>query len=47
MKNYLWQEGDGQIDQTIMEFMAGEDVILDRELFRFRYPGHRCACSRT
>jgi len=36
MKNYLWQEDDGaQIDQTIMEFMAGEDVVLDRELFPF------------
>lgn len=36
MKNYLWQEGAGeQVDQTIMEFMAGEDVILDRELFLF------------
>lgn len=36
MKNYVWQEGAGeQVDQTIMEFMAGEDVILDRELFLF------------
>lgn len=36
MKNYLWQEGEGeQVDRTIMEFMAGEDVILDRELFLF------------
>lgn len=36
MKNYLWQEGGSeQVDQTIMEFMAGEDVILDRELFPF------------
>jgi len=36
MKNYLWQDDDGaQIDQTIMEFMAGEDVVLDRELFQF------------
>ena len=36
MKNYLWQDDDGaQIDQTIMEFMAGEDVVLDRELFPF------------
>jgi argininosuccinate lyase len=36
MNNYLWQEGDGaQIDQAIMEFMAGEDVVLDRELFPF------------
>ena len=36
MKNYLWQDNDGaQIDQNIMEFMAGEDVVLDRELFPF------------
>ena len=36
MKNYLWQDDDGaQTDQAIMEFMAGEDVILDRELFVF------------
>ena len=36
MKNYLWQNDDGaQIDQTIMEFMAGEDAVLDRELFTF------------
>ena len=36
MKDYLWQDDDGgQIDQAIMEFMAGEDVVLDRELFPF------------
>jgi len=36
MKNYIWQDDDSaQIDQTIMEFMAGEDVVLDRELFPF------------
>ncbi|MEE4217133.1 MAG: argininosuccinate lyase [Xanthomonadales bacterium] len=35
MKNYLWQEGDGHIDQAISEFTAGEDVILDRQLFVF------------
>jgi len=35
MKTYLWQEGSAQVDRTIMEFMAGEDVILDRELFLF------------
>jgi len=36
MKNFLWQaDSDQQIDRTIMEFMAGEDVILDRELFAF------------
>jgi len=36
MKKYLWQTGDEQsVDEAIMEFMAGEDVVLDRELFPF------------
>ena len=35
MKNYLWQEGGGDIDAAISEFTAGEDVILDRQLFVF------------
>jgi len=36
MKKYLWQAGDGKsVDEAIMEFMAGEDVVLDRELFPF------------
>jgi len=36
MKNYLWQDdGAVPVDQAIMEFMAGEDVVLDRELFPF------------
>jgi argininosuccinate lyase len=35
MKKFLWQDGGQQVDQQIMEFMAGEDVILDRELFPF------------
>ncbi len=36
MKNYLWKDDDGtRVDRSIMEFMAGEDVILDRELFPF------------
>ena len=36
MNKYLWQSDTGrQIDETIMEFMAGEDVVLDRELFPF------------
>ncbi|MFC1720036.1 argininosuccinate lyase [Pseudomonadota bacterium] len=35
MKQFLWQDGGEQVDQNIMEFMAGEDVILDRELFPF------------
>ena len=36
MNKYLWQSNtDDQVDRTIMEFMAGEDVVLDRELFLF------------
>ena len=36
MTNYIWQDDDDkQTDRTIMEFMAGEDVVLDRELFVF------------
>ena len=36
MNKYLWQsDTDGEIDKTIMDFMAGEDVALDRELFPF------------
>ena len=34
MKSYIWQDrGAGEVDEAIMEFTAGEDVILDRELF--------------
>lgn len=36
MKNYIWQaDNDEQADKSIMDFMSGEDVILDRELFPF------------
>jgi len=36
MKDYLWAEaGEGAVDESTMEFMAGEDVILDRELFTY------------
>jgi argininosuccinate lyase len=36
MKKFLWQDSGGKpVDQHIMEFMAGEDVVLDRELFPF------------
>jgi argininosuccinate lyase len=36
MKKFVWQEGGAEtVDRAIMEFMAGEDVILDRELFPF------------
>jgi argininosuccinate lyase len=36
VKKYLWQtKSDTQIDAEIMDFMAGEDIVLDRELFPF------------
>lgn len=36
MNNFVWQEDGGEsVDRTIMDFMAGEDVVLDRELFPF------------
>ena len=36
MKSFLWQDGsDSSIDESITRFTAGEDVILDRELFPF------------
>ena len=36
MSKYLWQsDSEEKVDETIMEFMAGEDVILDRELFPY------------
>ncbi len=36
MSKYLWKSDEqGQVDKTIMDFMAGEDVVLDRELFPF------------
>ncbi|MGH8035255.1 MAG: argininosuccinate lyase, partial [Lysobacterales bacterium] len=37
MSYFLWQSGKGvegpELDNAIMQFMAGEDVILDRVLF--------------
>jgi argininosuccinate lyase len=35
MKSVLWQSGKTSVDRAIMDFMAGEDVVLDRELFPF------------
>jgi len=36
VKRYLWRSGgDAAIDATIMQFLAGEDIVLDRELFPF------------
>lgn len=34
MNRYVWNKGDGEgIDKKVMEFLAAQDVILDRELF--------------
>ncbi|MEM6640208.1 MAG: argininosuccinate lyase [Pseudomonadota bacterium] len=33
MADFIWQKGRASVDERIMRFMAGEDVILDRELF--------------
>jgi argininosuccinate lyase len=36
MKSYIWQDDSGgEVDKAIIEFTAGEDVILDRELFAY------------
>ncbi len=33
MTNFLWQKANTSIDRKIMDFMAGEDIVLDRQLF--------------
>ena len=36
MKKFLWQSEVGvSVDEAILEFTAGEDIILDRELFAY------------
>jgi len=36
MNRYVWKsESGGSVDEAIMQFLAGEDVVLDRELFPF------------
>lgn len=36
MKKYIWQDnGSDRIDESITAFTAGEDVLLDRQLFVF------------
>lgn len=32
---YLWQKSDTAVDQAVMAFLAGQDVVLDRSLFSF------------
>ena len=33
MSGLLWQKSGTQVDPRIMQFLAGDDVVLDRELF--------------
>ena len=36
MTDYLWQKGDAaSVDERVMRFLAGDDVLLDRELLVF------------
>jgi argininosuccinate lyase len=36
LKRYLWRRDEGApVDEIIMRFLAGEDVLLDRELFPY------------
>ncbi len=35
MKNLIWQKGHDQLDDNVLNFTAGEDVILDRVLFPY------------
>jgi len=33
MADFLWKKSDVPVDEKIMTFMAGQDVVLDRQLF--------------
>ena len=35
LADFLWQKDGADIDARVMKFMAGDDVVLDRELFVF------------
>ncbi|MEO7917788.1 MAG: argininosuccinate lyase [Dokdonella sp.] len=35
MTDLLWQKAGTSVDARIMQFLAGDDVLLDRELFRY------------
>ncbi len=35
MANLLWQSADTNLDERIMQFLAGADVTLDQQLFVF------------
>ena len=34
-KQPIWDKGNATVDERIMRFMAGEDVVLDRQLFLY------------
>ena len=40
MSDLLWQKPGVAVDAEIQAFLAGDDVILDREAVRERYAGH-------
>lgn len=35
MTRPIWDKGDSDVDERIMRFTAGEDVVLDRQLFQY------------
>ncbi|HEU4856419.1 MAG TPA: argininosuccinate lyase [Rhodanobacteraceae bacterium] len=35
MTDLLWQKADSKVDARIMRFLAGDDVLLDREFFAY------------
>ena len=35
MTDFLWRKNQAEVDQDIMDFMAGEDVVLDGQLFSY------------
>ncbi|HKE47517.1 MAG TPA: argininosuccinate lyase, partial [Rhodanobacteraceae bacterium] len=42
MSDLLWQKDGVAVDARIMRFLAGDDVVLDREFF-----GHDIAASKV
>ena len=34
-RGYLWQKSGIEVDEAVMAFLAGQDVVLDRALFEF------------
>ncbi|HJP97070.1 MAG TPA: argininosuccinate lyase, partial [Rhodanobacteraceae bacterium] len=35
MASPVWQKSDSKVDAKIMRFLAGDDVLLDREFFLY------------